>query len=74
MSRQPTPPRLPQHLLVELEGLPWVLVCGKKHWQLRIGGDLVAVLPHGKPREHGGDRNRFAVRTNIRHWKQEKAI
>jgi hypothetical protein len=39
--------RLPELVLAELRGADWRLERGSRHWHLCIGGELVAVIPHG---------------------------
>jgi hypothetical protein len=68
----PRQPRLPAMVLAELEGLPWSLERGSKHWQIRIGGDLVAIYPFSASARYGSSRSMLATRSNIRRWKQNK--
>jgi hypothetical protein len=68
MIRQP---RLSPFLLKELEGLDWTLTLGRKHWHLRIEGELVAVLPRGRPRETPS-RNSIHTRQAIRKFKENR--
>lgn len=69
------PPRLPPSIRVELEGLQWELVPGRKHWLLRIDGTLVAIWPHGPTSERStAARNARQVRNAIRkfrNWRKE---
>lgn len=41
---QHRPPRLPQAVLAELQGLDWKIERGAKHWLLIIGGRQVLVF------------------------------
>ena len=68
MVRQP---RLSPYLARELEGLDWTLTLGRKHWHLRIEGELVAVLPRQRPRETP-DRNMIQTRQAIRKFKENR--
>jgi hypothetical protein len=64
-------PRLSPFLRRELEGLDWTLTLGRKHWHLRIEGELVAVLPRQRPRE-APDRNAIHTRAAIRKFKENR--
>jgi hypothetical protein len=58
---------VPQLVRDELEscGLPWDVVNGGKHFQLRLNGQLVGILPKGRcPREMR--RTELAQRSNVR--------
>lgn len=47
----PRPPRLPGRVLRALEGSDWSIQSGRRHWQIRIGGRLVAIWPYGSQTE-----------------------
>jgi len=56
-------------VLAELQGVSWELVCGSKHWQLRINGRFVGILPH-----HAVERNNcneLALRCQVRRFRRE---
>ena len=42
--------KLPDEMRAELDatGFPWEIEPGKKHQKIKLGGRLVAILPHGK--------------------------
>jgi len=42
--------KLPNEMRAELDatGIPWEIEPGKKHQKIKLGGRLVAILPHGK--------------------------
>lgn len=44
---QARPPRLPTNLrrVLSASPVPWCIVNGKRHYKLKIGGRLVAILP-----------------------------
>jgi hypothetical protein len=65
------PPRLPPLLARELEGLDWTLQPGRRHWHLRIEGELVAVLPFSRLRETP-NRNNIHTRRAIRKFKENR--
>lgn len=60
-------------VLAELQGLHWELRRGSKHWQIRIEGHLVAILPHDLGESYGDTRATLATRSNIRRWKHQGA-
>lgn len=64
-------PRLPRFLLRELDGLDWQLVAGRRHWHLRIDGELVVILPFGPMRETA-NRNNYSARRAIRKFKENR--
>jgi hypothetical protein len=39
---------LPARIRAELQGLDWEVTNGGRHAHLRVGGKLLAVLPHGR--------------------------
>jgi hypothetical protein len=65
------PKKLPSEIQVELQGLPYHWVIGKKHWHLRIGGDFVAIWPRGTVSSTGRRQPWMAARASIRKWKKE---
>lgn len=68
-------PRLPPMLLKELDGLPWALQPGRKHWQIRISGALVGIFPMGSSKdEESSQRCSLNLRSNIRRWVRENAV
>ena len=68
-------PRLPPILLKELDGLPWTLVPGTRHWHLRINGHLVGILPHGSSKDEESSQTPvYNLRSNIRRWVRENAV
>lgn len=64
-------PRLPPIVMAELEGLPWSIEGGRKHWQLRIAGRLVGVFSYGPPSERS-DRLSLLLRAAVRRWKEDR--
>ena len=57
--------RLPPIIRDELDGIAWTIEPGRRHWQLRIAGRLVAILPHGTVSE-ASPKAWLAIRSNIR--------
>jgi len=72
MSTPSAPKQVPPEILAELQGLPYQWVLGSKHWQLRVGGELVAIWPRGNPSSTGRSKPWLITRASIRRWKREK--
>jgi len=66
----PRPPRLPLSIRAELEGLPWSLQRGSRHWRLMIGGTQVAVFSNDTAT--GDFRSTQNMRAYIRRYKRER--
>jgi len=69
----PNVPRLPKLIMDELEGLPWKLVSGRRHWRLLIDGRQVSVL--GANSFRAGDLKTTEItRANIRRFKRRHVL
>ena len=65
------PPRLPRSLVAAINGLDWRLEQSRKHWLLRIEGELVAILPRGRLGE-SPKKNNHLVRKAVRKFRIHK--
>ena len=61
------PRNLPREIEQELDatGLPWEITLGRKHYQVRLGGKLVGILPRG-PLKESNHRAIKNLRAHIR--------